>query len=141
MNESERMLRLTENRYQEFEEADRADRILAERIIALLNHPKIDKHSIVDAFYYDSCEIPDDIQKKLKLWRDQYLVFGITSEATLISKWVDRWDLDSEYPIVDGKVIRPKKTDQSFITTTKPPLIHEKFSTVLLSAPVSEMKI
>ena len=108
MGESERIERLKDSLYLDSDEACRRDDTFANRIGALLNHPQINKHCMVDAYYYDFSVIPRDIREKLQLWRDCYLLFGITAEGEIVSKWVDRWDLDSNNPIVDGKVIHER---------------------------------
>lgn len=82
------------------------DEVVSKRIAALLNNPKIDKYCMVDASYYNFSVMPIVVQEKLQLRRDAYLIFGITTEGEMISKWVDRWDLDSNEPIVGGKLIR-----------------------------------
>lgn len=137
MDESERILRLKDNRYVEFEDADRRDEEFAERIASILNHPQIDKYCMVDAYYYDFSVIPRDIQEKLQLWRDAYLIFGITKEAEIISKWVDRYDLDSQAPVIDGKVIHP---DNPYQCKTFPiPEIKQIFNPKLLSYPAPNL--
>jgi len=142
MDESERL-----QRYQEkigFSEsrdwADESDKEVSNRIILLLNEPKIDKYCMVDAYYYDFSVIPRDIQQKLQLWRDAYLIFGINTEGEIVSKWVDRWDLDSNDPIIDGKVIhKPFDPNQNHLI---PPQIIQNFDPKLLSSPAPDfMKI
>ena len=103
MNDSERLERY--RREYEKDVADKIDDELSQRIMELLNDPRIDKYCMVDAYYYDFSVIPREIQQRLQLWRDAYLIFGITTEGKIISKWVDRWDLDSNDKIVDGKLI------------------------------------
>lgn len=83
-----------------------SDEEFCERIRLLLNHPDIKKYCMVDAFYYDFSVLPEKI--KDMMGRDAYLCFGITKNAEIVSKWVDRYDLDSRHPIVDGNVIHPK---------------------------------
>lgn len=109
MNESERIQRLKQNRNLEYQETDQIDEEFSARILALLNHPQIDKYCMVDAYYYDFSVIPHYIQESLNLWRDCYMIFGITKEGEIVSKWVDRWDLDSDDPVVDGRVIHSEK--------------------------------
>lgn len=94
MSESERLQRFKE-KYYDLQIAEQDDDEFKMRIRALLNHPKIDKHCMVDAYYYDFSVIPREIQERLNLWRDVYQIFGITTEGEIVSKWVDRWDLDS----------------------------------------------
>ena len=138
MDESERL-----QRYQEkigFSEsrdwADESDKEVSNRIILLLNEPKIDKYCMVDAYYYDFSVIPRDIQQKLQLWRDVYLIYGITTEGEIISKWIDRWDLDSTDPIFDGKVIhKPYDPNQNHL----PPMIIQNIDPKLLSSPTPNL--
>ena len=87
---------------------------------------------MVDAYYYDFSVIPNAIQDKLQLWRDAYFIYGITTEGEMISKWVDRWDLDSIDPIVDGKVMHGKNPR----VNTPIPLIDQYFDSRLLSTPL-----
>lgn len=134
MDESERLQRLRQNHYDE--ERDILDKELAERIAGLLNHPQIDKYCMVDAYYYDFSVIPHGVQESLNLWRDCYLIYGITYEGEMVSKWVDRWDLDSEDPIVDGKVVHNEKpaNGSAFVV----PEIKQCFDPKLLSTPAPE---
>jgi len=134
MSESERVQRIKENRYLESHGIDQRDDELALRIRSLLNHPKIDKYCMVDAYYYDFSVIPREIQEKLQLWRDCYLIFGITTEGEMITKWVDRWDLDSSDPIRDGKVIHGENPRTSAIV----PEITQLYDPKLLSTPAPE---
>lgn len=117
---------------------EKKDQELAERILLLLNDPKIDKYCMVDAYYYDFSVIPRDVQQKLQLWRDAYLIYGINVEGEIISKWVDRWDLDSSDPIVNGEVIRPTF---DALKSGKVPEINIKFNPNLLSTPTPDLKI
>lgn len=78
------------------------------RIFSLLNNSKLDKYCMVDAYYYDFSVIPRNIQEKYNFYRDVYLIFGITIEGEIISKWVDRWDLDGSDEIVNGEVVKGK---------------------------------
>ena len=134
MDDSERIQRMKENRYFEGYESRKMDQEFCDRIAALLNHSKIDEHCMVDAYYYDFSVIPRDVKDRLNLWRDCYLIFGITTEGEIVSKWVDRWDLDSEDPIVDGKVIHSDKPrDPIFI-----PQINQHYNPELLSTPAPE---
>lgn len=129
MDESERLERYRMEHDSAW--ADEKDAELGARILALLNHPKIDKYCMVDAYYYDFSVIPRGVQEKLDLWRDAYLIFGITTEGEIISKWVDRWDLDSGHPIVDAKVIHPP-----FSPGNKIPEISQDFNIDLLASPI-----
>ncbi len=131
MDESERMQRIKQHRYDDHEEMDNIDKDFSQRIASILNHPKIDKYCMVDAYYYDFSAIPLHIQESLNLWRDHYLIFGITTEGEIVSKWVDRWDLDSSDPIVDGKVIHSDSPAE-----IKIPEITYTFNKDLLSTPI-----
>ena len=113
------------------------DAALATRIRLLLNNPLVDEGCPVDAYYYDFSAIPRDIQEELNLWRDAYLIYGVTTAGTLVSRWVDRWDLDSNDPIVDGKVVDSHVYDgNSRVTTTVlPPEIMQQFNPMLLFSP------
>jgi hypothetical protein len=139
MDESERIQRLKEHRcYEDSDDRNlnKEDEELAERIFLLLNHPKIDKYCMVDAYYYDFSVIPHKIQEELQLWRDAYLIFGISNEGEIISRWVDRWDLDSDDPIVDGKVIKSDIEKQNSYKMT--PEIMQSYNAKLLSTPEPE---
>jgi hypothetical protein len=93
MSESERL-----QRYQQYEydksAHDKAneDEVFASKIRALLNDPKLDKYCMVDAYYYDFSVLPKNIQGKF--YRDMYLIYGITTDGEMITKWVERYDLD-----------------------------------------------
>ena len=108
---SERLERMKAHSYSDADayaftiEANEMDRVLSVRIVALLDHPKINDCCMVDAYYYDFSEIPEHVLETLAHYRDAYLIFGITTECEIVSKWVDRWDLDSDEPIVNGEVI------------------------------------
>lgn len=134
MDKSERIERRWENHDLDVEEIDRLDDLFADRIAALLNHDKINKHSMVDAYYYNYSAIPWNLRESLNLFRDSYLLFGITTEAEIVFKWVDRWDLDSDDPIVDGKVIHSEKTATNFAV----PEIKQLYDPKLLSYPMPE---
>ena len=129
MNESERLQRYRQEKDSVW--ADENDSNLADRIAKLLNHPQIDKYCMVDASYYDFSVIPYDIQQKNQFWRDMYFLFGITTEGEMITKWVERYDLDSSDPIVDGKVIYSDKP----CNNTLAPEIRQRFDSKLLSTP------
>ncbi len=90
------------------QKADQEDEVYANRIRELLNHPKIDNYCVVDACYYDAGEIPDEVCHKYGLYTDQYLIYGISFDGEFISKWVGRWDLNSDDPILNGEVVRSK---------------------------------
>ncbi len=112
------------------------DEKLSERIFQLLNDPKIDKYCMVDAYYYDYSVIPEAIKAKNNLYRDTYLIYGITTDGEIVSKWVDRWDLDSSDPIVNGECIHPPY-DPSKIEPI--PEINICFNPNLLSTPVPNL--
>jgi hypothetical protein len=131
MDESERLQRWKEKHF-DSEWAEEINIGLSDRIAKLLNHNKIDKYCMVDAYYYDFSVIPREVKKKLNLWRDVYLIFGITTEGEMITKWVDRWDLDNTDPIVDGKVIPQERKE--FIL----PEIRVMFDPKLLSTPAPD---
>lgn len=132
MRESERHERMIDNRYLEDHEKASRDEELALRIQSFLNHPQIDEFCMVDAYYYDLCEIPDAVRGAHNIWCDCYMIFGITTEGEMITKWVDRWDLDSNDPIVDGKIMKREKKDDSHYITG----INELFNFNLLTAPI-----
>lgn len=71
------------------------DEKLSRKILELLNHPDLNERCMVDAYYYDFSVIPSEIIDKFDIRHDAYLIYGITTKGELISKWVDRWDLDS----------------------------------------------
>jgi hypothetical protein len=133
MDESERL-----QRYKREGRNEEDDRILSERIASLLNHPKIDRFCAVDAYYYDFCEIPIEIQRIKNFYRDVYLLFGITTEGEIITKWVERYDLDSDYEIINGEVVRPMKKRGKGVEVTPaiPSEIIEHFDKCLLSSPI-----
>lgn len=133
MDHSERIQRLKENAYLDPEENYRIDEICANRIASLLNNEKIDEFCMVDAYYYDCSVVPHEVQEKMDLWRDCYLIFGITNEGQVVSKWVDRWDLDSDDPIVDGKVIH-KPYERRFV-----PDICQNYDRMLLRKPIPDV--
>lgn len=137
MSESERLQRAKRHTNHECDDCDveKDDEELAVRIAELLNHPQIDKYCMIDAYYYDFSVIPRGIQEKLQLWRDCYLIFGITTEGEMVSKWVDRWDLDSTDPIIDGKVMHNTKPR----TNMPPPEVKQFFDSALLSTPVPDI--
>lgn len=74
------------------------------RIFDLLNDPRLHPYSIVDAKYYDYSVLPENVRDQF--YRDMYLLYGITEQGEFITKWVERYDLDCNDPIVNGKVIR-----------------------------------
>lgn len=90
MDYSERVQRLKYSDKYYHEE----DQAFAKRIITLLDDPKVDEDCMVDAYYYDNCVIPHEIQHKFNFIGDMYLIFGITCEGEIVSKWVKRYDLD-----------------------------------------------
>jgi hypothetical protein len=135
MINSERLERFKERKYYENGEAESFDDITADRIRKLLNHVGIDQYCLVDAFYYDFSAIPHAIQEKLNLCRDAYLLYGITTNGEIVSVWVDRWDLDSDDEIVDGKVIHKESEQDNNTTSNIPIIIHQSFNAKLLSCP------
>lgn len=106
MSESERLQRVQQNYCcgEDRDSARKKDKELAHRIKALLNHPDILEYSLVDAYYYDYATIPFEILDKEGFYRDMYLIYGITEKGELVSKWVGRYDLDSDTPVVNGCV-------------------------------------
>ena len=132
--ESERLQRLKENYYDD--DRNKLDEELAERIRLLLNDPKVDKYCMVDAYYYDFSVIPEAIQKISYLCRDAYLIYGINIDGEMVSKWVDRWDLDSIDPIIDGKVIhKPYDPCKECLI----PIIKTELNPALLSTPAPDL--
>lgn len=136
MNESERLERWIFGS-EDKREAD--DKLLAERIRLLLNHPKIDKYCLVDANYYDFSAIPEGIREKLNFSHDVYMIFGITTEGELASKWVGRHDLDSDSPIIDGKAIHPEWVPGDEYPHIMPAPFIQMFDRDLLSTPSSDL--
>lgn len=139
MQESERLERWKHNYgYEEcgiFSTAK--DEEISNRIIALLNHPKIDKYCMVDAYYYDFSVIPEAIQKTYYLCRDAYLIFGITNDGEIVSKWVDRWDLDCSDPVANGVVIRSERSPGT-VPCAITPEVRSFFDKNLLSTPAPD---
>lgn len=136
MDESERLQRY--RREYDKERADEDDAKLADRIASLLNHPAIDKHCVVDAYYYDFSVIPHEIQEKFNFYRDVYLIFGVTTFGEIISKWVERYDLDSSDEIVDGKVIHKESPRGKSTVIPDIPEISQCFDPKLLSTPAPD---
>jgi hypothetical protein len=139
MTESERVQRIKADRELESYEANERDDRFGKRIAALLNHPKIDKYCMVDAYYYDFSVIPRGIQEKMNLWRDHYLIYGITTGGEIVSKWVDRWDLDCDDPVVNGKVIQEEKCLNRVGNWNVSPEIRVSFDAKLLSTPCIDL--
>jgi hypothetical protein len=135
MDQSERIERIKDNMYLDFDEINQLDDAFADRIAALLNHEKIDRYCMVDAYYYDFSTIPRDIQEKLNLWGDCYLTYGITPEGEMVSRWVLRYDLDSQDPIVDGKVMHSDKPYE----TRHVPEVLQGFDPNLLAYPMPSL--
>ena len=135
MSQSERCERHWEHRYYPPLEALELDCLLETRIMALLNHPDINKYCMVDAYYYDFSSIPDDIVETQRFVRDMYLIFGITKHGEMVTKWVERWDLDGDLPIVDGEVIHDQASAQSESPAKVPPEIAQLFDRMLMSTP------
>jgi len=103
--ESERLERVKRSNLHIYER-DKDDEILRERIFKLLNDSSLKSYNYVDAYYYDFSALPDKL--KGKFYRDMYLLFGINDLAQIVTKWVERYDLDSHHSVIDGKVIKPK---------------------------------
>lgn len=103
MDNSERLERFLEDRGHDRND----DEELCIRIKELLNHPKIDEYCLVDAYYYDYSALPPPFIDEFL--HDMYFLYGITTRGEMIHKWVDRWDLDSSLPIVDGEVKRKEE--------------------------------
>ena len=97
MEESERMQRfkraVSDGDSQSYLNAIEDDEKLSDKIIALLNRSDISSMNMVDAYYYDYSVLPGEMWKTHH--GDMYLIFGITDSGEMITKWVDRWDLDS----------------------------------------------
>jgi hypothetical protein len=134
--ESERLQRYKEYSF-DIDIANENDEKIADRIRKLLNDPRIDKRCLVDAYYYDFSVIPHEIHQKNNFCGDMYQIYGISENAEIISKWVERWDLDSDDEIVDGKVIIKEK---SYIFGCIPE-IKQKFNKDLLSLPTPSLNI
>lgn len=126
--ESERLERLDQNRFNE-EYYD--DRKFCDRLCAFL---EIDPHdcTLVDAAYFDFSVLPEDQYGHKIMSRDAYLVFCIKDNGEYLSRWIDRWDLDSDDPIIAGKCEHPPYDPQ---TTNHAPEIKQKFNPDLLSTP------
>lgn len=140
MIESERLFRFKENYNLESDSAEKHDQEFCKRIIAFINDPRIDSTCMVDAYYYDFSVIPRKIQEDLDLWVDQYFLFGITEEGEFVTKWVDRWDLDSDYEVVDGNVTGRKEVVEGTTTiSVMPPDISCAFDKNLLSYPTPNL--
>lgn len=140
MDESERLQRVRSSwgfrGQEERAEHETRDEEFADRIAALLNDSLVDKNCMVDAYYYDYSVIPDAVQNVWDFSGDVYLIFGITIHGRIVSKWVGRWDLDSNDPIVDGKVVRPeRKLEGGSTITTVPPEVLLEYNPLLLSTP------
>ena len=84
--------------------AEIRDELLGERIRLFLNDPRITSYNMVDAYYYDFSALPYHLSNKY--YRDMYLLFGITDECEIITKWVERYHLDSDKEIINGEVIK-----------------------------------
>ena len=113
------------------------DEILRDRIIALLNDPRIDDNSVVDAIYHDFSEIPYYVFDNFAIANDAYLIYGISEDRQIISKWVNRYDLDSIDPIKDGEIIRKPFVDNACCA----PEVKQKFDKNLLSTPCANLNV
>ena len=129
MTRSERLERFS-NHYDE--DTDQKDEDFRNRIFLLLNDDRLDEWCMVDAYYYDFSALPEHL--KGKFYRDMYLLYGITKECEIITKWVERYDLDSSDPIVDGEVIHSKRNFSS-----ECPDIKINFNKNLLSTPIPDI--
>jgi len=74
---------------------EKDDDSLAKRIWELLGSRKDMFWKDCDAQYYDFSVIPHDVKESLKLWRDAYMLFGITDQAKFVVRWIDRWEFDT----------------------------------------------
>ncbi len=96
MEESERMQRfkryVSDGDIQSYLNAFEDDEKLTKRIIDLLDRSDISNMNMVDAYYYDYSVLPGEMWKTCH--GDMYMIFGITDSGEMITKWVDRWDLD-----------------------------------------------
>lgn len=133
MSESERLQRYQQH-LRDYCDSSYDDSILEQRIVDLLNHPDIDRFCLVDAYYYDFSVIPREIQQKNNFYRDMYLLYGITNSGEMVTKWVERWDLDSDDEIVNGVVI-VKPRIMEYEMYNKPPEIKMQFNPLLLQTP------
>lgn len=93
MSISERLERYKENKEDE-QYASSQDEKLRDRIFFLLAHPKINKDCMVDAYYYDYSAIPQSVREMF--CRDMYLIFGITEDGNIVSKWVERYEMEKD---------------------------------------------
>lgn len=127
MLESERLERMNNCRFDELY----SDHKICDRLCALL---QVDVHDItvIDGAYYDFSVLPEDELGNKIMFRDAYLIYAITNDGKYLSKWVDRWDLDSDSPIIDGKAIHPPYEPNSCNVA---PQIKFPFSKDLLSTP------
>jgi len=134
MPESERLERY--KRAIDEEDRQRNDEVLTERIRQFLNDDRIDKYCMVDAYYYDFSVIPEPIREKESCYRDMYLLYGITTEGEIRTKWVERYDLDCQNPIVDGECIPDVPLSQAAFVI---PEIKQFFDATLLSTPTPQL--
>jgi hypothetical protein len=63
------------------------------------------------------------------------MIYGITTKGEMITKWVERYDLDSSDPIVDGKVVH---SDKPFDLTIIPETC-KMYDAKLLSTPAPDL--
>ena len=68
------------------------DETLALRIVSLLGRADITNMNLIDAYYYDYCELPEKLGRNCL--RDMYIIYGINDSGEIITKWVERGDLD-----------------------------------------------
>lgn len=94
MQETERLERYRRNcgDAENKEDADEQDEKFSSRILKLLDDSKLDEYCMGDAYYYDYSVLPESVREKFH--RDMYLIFGITTDGEIVSKWVERDDLD-----------------------------------------------
>ncbi len=85
-------------------EAIEKDKIFVRRILDLLNNADVDETWVVDAVYH--MYTYDDLSEETSevLYRNSYLLEGKTKCGDYISKWVKKYDLDSDAPIKNGVV-------------------------------------
>lgn len=88
MSESERLERYCRNYSGDESSEDEKFRL---KLVSLLG---LEKDDFADAYYYDFSVIPYNIREEYGFCRDMYFVFGINKNGQLISKWIERYDVD-----------------------------------------------